>query len=75
MPIYDYRCKDCGTLYDVLHKGKEIIEDNRCPSCGSMKYTKLLSLPSIISNGRSAAQCDSNACEMDKSCCGGACGL
>jgi putative FmdB family regulatory protein len=75
MPIFDYRCKDCGALYDILHKGKELIEDIQCPSCSSQQYTKLISLPGIISGGKSAAQCDSQSCDMNKSCCGGACGL
>ena len=65
MPIFDYRCKKCGTLYDILHKGKEIAEDIQCPSCGSFQYTKLMSLPSIIINGTSSSQCDTHACGMD----------
>jgi putative FmdB family regulatory protein len=75
MPIFDYRCTECKTHYDVLHKGKEIIEDIQCPTCGSVHYTKLISLPSIVTHGKSSAGCDSHTCEMDKSCCGGACGL
>jgi putative FmdB family regulatory protein len=75
MPIFDYRCEECRTLYDVLHKGKEIIEDIRCPSCGSLHYTKLISLPGIFMKGSSSAQCERDVCGMDKSCCGGACGL
>jgi putative FmdB family regulatory protein len=75
MPIFDYRCKECSTLYDVLHKGKEIVEDIQCPSCGSFHYTKLISLPSIITKGVSATYCDTNACGMDKTCCGGQCGF
>ena len=75
MPIFDYRCKECGALYDVLHKGKEIIADIQCPSCASFHYTKLMSLPSIITHGASAAHCDTDSCGMDKSCYGGACGM
>ncbi|MGD1046527.1 MAG: zinc ribbon domain-containing protein [Bacteroidota bacterium] len=75
MPIYDYRCNECKTLYDVLHKGKELIEDIQCPSCGSFHYTKLISLPSIITHEASTTHCDTSVCGMDKSCCGGACGL
>jgi putative FmdB family regulatory protein len=75
MPIFDYRCKECNTLYDILHKGKEITEDIICPSCGSLHYTKLISLPSIITRGTPAIHCDTNACGMDKSCCGEVCGL
>lgn len=75
MPIFDYRCKECSTLYDVLHKGKEITEDIQCPTCGSFHHTKLMSMPSIITKGTSATHCDTNTCGMDKSCCGGECGL
>jgi putative FmdB family regulatory protein len=75
MPIFDYRCNECKTLYDVLHKGKEIIEDIQCPSCGSFEHTKLISLPNINTHGTSAKHCDTNICGMDKSCCGEACGL
>jgi putative FmdB family regulatory protein len=75
MPIFDYRCNECGAQYDVLHKGKEITEDIRCPSCGSHHYTKLMSLPSIIIHGTSASHCDTHSCGLDTSCCGGVCGL
>jgi len=75
MPIFDYRCKECNTLYDILHKGKEIIEDIKCPLCGSFQHTKLISLPSIIINGTSSSHCDPHSCGLDTSCCGGGCGL
>jgi putative FmdB family regulatory protein len=75
MPIYDYRCNECKTLYDVFHKGKEIVEDIHCPLCGSVQYKKLMSLPTIVTHGKTAEQCDSNECGLDKSCCGTACGL
>ena len=31
MPIYDYRCNDDGSTYDVFHKVREIEEDIICP--------------------------------------------
>ena len=75
MPIFDYRCKVCKSIYEVFHKGKEIVEDIQCPSCGSLQYTKLVSLPNIISVATTAGRCDSRACGMDTSCCGGECEL
>ena len=75
MPIFDYRCTECKTHYDVLHKGKEIIEDIQCPSCGSFHHTKLMSLPNIMTHGASAMHCDTNTCGKDKACCGDVCGL
>jgi putative FmdB family regulatory protein len=75
MPIFDYRCNNCKTLYDVFHKGKEIIGDILCPSCGSNQYTKLMSVPSILSKGNTELPCNPNSCGMDMSRCGGVCGM
>ena len=42
MPIYEYRCNDCGTRHEHLQKlGEAPLE--RCPDCGSMQYAKLVS--------------------------------
>jgi putative FmdB family regulatory protein len=72
MPIYDYRCDECGTTYDVLHKVREVAEDVVCPSCGSVRATRLISAPAVNTKGRqteSAPPCG------DASCCGGSCSL
>lgn len=74
MPIFDYRCKDCNTVYDVYHKGKEIIEDILCPQCGSRNYVKLVSAPAITI-AQSANTSSSRVPSCSTGCCGGACGL
>jgi putative FmdB family regulatory protein len=42
MPIYEYRCEDCGQVKEHLQKLSDapIAE---CPACGGSHYTKLLS--------------------------------
>jgi len=73
MPIYDYRCDDCGASYDVFHKVREVVEDVVCPSCHSSKHTRLISAPSIRMNSttsKSASETPPPSC-----CVGGACGL
>ncbi len=72
MPIYDYRCDACGTTYDILHKGREVLEDVRCPSCGSGQHTRLISAPAI--NTRTSPSDSVPPCG-DASCCGGSCSL
>ncbi len=76
MPVYDYKCTDCNNVYDVYHKGPEIIEDVICPACGSGKFKKLMSVPvvSIGSNSSSSSNLASDSCASG-GCCGGACGL
>ncbi len=77
MPVYDYRCSGCGTVYDVYHKVKEISEDVICPHCGSAKYKKLISASSLPVGGKSSGSSFSEPpCESGGDCCGGgACGL
>jgi putative FmdB family regulatory protein len=42
MPIYEYRCIDCGISKDHLQKVSEPLIDT-CPACGSKAYSKALS--------------------------------
>lgn len=73
MPVFEYRCKECGSTYDIYHKGKEISEDICCPSCTSRSYSKLISVPGIIAGKNLPAQCGSDACSEAGTCCGGEC--
>lgn len=75
MPVYDYRCSECGTLYDVYHKVREVKEDVICPSCSSREHTKLMSVPSVSISGSSSAGEAPHACQMGGECCGGACSM
>lgn len=42
MPIYEYRCEDCGHQDEHLQKVSEA-PLSVCPSCGKASYKKLLS--------------------------------
>lgn len=42
MPIYEYRCSDCGFQDEYLQKVSEP-RLTKCPSCGKKKFEKLLS--------------------------------
>lgn len=37
MPLYDFKCSECDTVFDVLCKIAER-ESQACPLCGSKKY-------------------------------------
>lgn len=41
MPIYEYRCGDCGQSKDFLQKVSDAPIDT-CPACGSKSYSKAL---------------------------------
>ena len=42
MPIYEYRCSECGFQEEYLQKVSEP-PLTACPSCGKASFTKLLS--------------------------------
>lgn len=75
MPVYDYRCTQCGMSYDVYHKGKEKVEDVVCPSCSSREHKRLMSVASVAVGGSSGTGAASHACEMGGECCGGGCSM
>lgn len=70
MAVYEYRCQDCGNLYDILHLGKENAERIVCPECESRNYKKLLSVFNSASRSSS-----SNTEAAVPSCPSGACGI
>ncbi len=74
MPAFDYRCDDCGSVYEVFHKVREKTEDVVCPSCGSTHARKQMSAPAVSMGGSSPVQ---SSCETGGNCgcAGGACGL
>jgi putative FmdB family regulatory protein len=48
MPIFEYRCGDCGHEFELLVlKGHG---SPRCPECESAKLEKRLSLPAVSSD-------------------------
>jgi putative FmdB family regulatory protein len=43
MPIYEYKCDDCGRLTSVFTKSMSAKVNAECNSCGSKKMSKALS--------------------------------
>jgi putative FmdB family regulatory protein len=68
VPIYEYRCNQCGTEFEKLvHAGSAVV----CPSCAASRVTRRLSLFGArvqASPSRPAAAPSGGAC------CGGGCG-
>jgi putative FmdB family regulatory protein len=51
VPIFAYRCDECGHALDILQKlGAEALAD--CPECGQPTLTKLLSAPAFHLKGK-----------------------
>jgi putative FmdB family regulatory protein len=52
MPIYEYACRSCSQKFEVLIRGTSATP--ACPECNSTDLEKLLSLPSVRSEGTHA---------------------
>ena len=47
MPIYDFRCRDCGRVSEILVRGAEG-EPPQCTGCGSENMERLISASYMI---------------------------
>jgi putative FmdB family regulatory protein len=44
MPVYEFKCSDCGQVFEVMGKYEEREKAHTCPGCGSEKVTQAISL-------------------------------
>jgi putative FmdB family regulatory protein len=47
MPKYDYKCRECGKVFEVFRRFSELDEQVHCPNCGSTKTEIVFSVPNI----------------------------
>jgi len=64
MPIYEYRCSDCGTLSEFLvPRAGATPADLRCGSCRGTRMSKVLSTMAV--QGTAAApSCPTGTCPL-----------
>ena len=56
MPIFEYKCNDCGKVIEFLEKSREP-QPHKCGKCGSSNMTKMLS-GFAVGQGKSPNSCD-----------------
>jgi putative FmdB family regulatory protein len=76
MPLYEYECKSCLKLVEVLVRGESdhaAQEDAVCPECGKRGMHRVFSVPAspAVKNGSSLPVAAEN-CGAPR-CCGGGC--
>jgi len=68
MPIYEYQCRKCEKVFEVIQKVNEGGEKLTCPSCGAKKPEKVMSCCSSFSKGaESASSAPSSSCGSSSS--------
>ncbi|MBN1361799.1 MAG: zinc ribbon domain-containing protein [Sedimentisphaerales bacterium] len=70
MPIFEYKCQQCGHVMEVLQKSRRATKQT-CAQCGGTQMKKLLSGFAVAQASPSTAACDS--CASAPSCGGGFC--
>ena len=55
MPMYEYRCTECGTLYEQLRRMSEADSDLVCPHCGSTQVRRQVSACSLGGSASSSS--------------------
>ena len=64
MPLYDFKCRDCGMESEILIVFSD--EEPACDDCGSKNLDKMMTTPSSYSGNTSAGFPGSG----DTGCCG-----
>jgi len=80
MPIFEYKCEECNSKFELLHKSSANNEEITCPSCSSVNNKKLFSAFSASVSGSSSYgdSCSTGSCGTMPSyggCASGMCGL
>ncbi len=72
MPIYEYRCDNCGTKFEKLVRSSTAVSELGCPSCGDTHLSRELStfaaLASNVSKQAEAPVCPSGRCSNPGLC-------
>jgi len=68
MPIFEYRCQDCGNKFEVIQLGEQKPE---CPQCHTQNLQKQLSTFAVStkSNSSSGGSCGAENCCMGTGGC------
>jgi len=79
MPIYEYKCRRCGEVFEVLSRGSASKDAVACTACGAADAEKILSLPATPRvkhghcAGRGGTECGHSPCCGREESCGKPC--
>lgn len=70
MPIYEYRCQDCRTIFEEMRSMSRADDPITCSKCGGKESKRIISLvvahskgvKSVSGGSTSCASCSSHTC-------------
>ena len=64
MPIYEFKCAKCGSVFEeLILSAKKYADELNCPSCGSPDTEKLISAAAVPASGFTASSYSPPNCE------------
>ena len=63
MPIYEYRCRNCGNEFELLRRLSESDDDIVCEKCGAKQAEKLFSTFAASGAGSDTGASASTCCQ------------
>ncbi len=73
MPVYDYKCRKCGAVFEKFLRSLSAAVAITCEKCGSGKVEKLVTCCAISSGGKSEGTASSHSSNSCGSCSGSHC--
>ena len=67
MPIYEYRCNQCGEVSEILTGLGSHADPPVCKKCGGTQLEKLMSIPSFVSRVNSQSP-GATCCGREERC-------
>jgi len=77
MPIYDFKCQECGEVTEFLLPSSADGGTLVCPGCGSQNLDRLISAPSLLKENANAPgttccgreeRCETSPCSTGERC-------
>ena len=60
MPLYEYRCQDCGKVFERLVRAQDSVV---CPYCRGERLERLISLFAHPGGGSACTSCSRTSCQ------------
>ena len=68
MPIYEYKCANCGKINEFLEGVGQGEEEKICKFCGSKQLVKIFSVINVLSEEDGINFQDKTCCGKDEPC-------
>lgn len=66
MPIYEFLCRDCNTIYKFFSRTVNTSKVPACPRCGAASLTRVMSVFSVPKKGREGSDAAPDVPDFDE---------